>query len=994
MAGLPANDAPSLVDARECASAPQRFPDAACTDSFSRRDSRDGHGRELPLTNADTSRVLPASTPLRISVATPSSNTASSTKSSITPTTPVMPVLARQLPPPLTTPAPPQGNPGSSSVQDSQGSRGLDRAPPGGRVENSQGSQDPNQAPPRSRAQKSPPKAQTSEQLQPSGASQISQSRTRNGRGQDQREQDQEGKQDNKTQDKDRKAQEIQSQELEKQKKELEKQNEEKRRQDEEKRRQDEEKRRQDEEKRRQDEEKRRQDEAKQLQESKLKAKESNSKQPQESKSQPLDNNSGTPTNDQNDQRNPGIDKDENSQRVSPNDGINQGSEPDNKKNDKSKDQGRNQRQPGGDDTGRDQPQDPPPQDQPVSRLTTTTASSSIISSSPASTSAAPPRPAPANPTQAPPPRPRPSPPSPPPQGAVPGSDEVDDSLRDNDSLPDEKPPTDKAENPSTDENATDRDEQGSQRTATNGKDTNGSSSTALTTPPKPSDILSDVPSPSVASPSVALPPQPRPDRPAMTPGSDSNPREGEGASSSPSAVVAEPVSSTETPSQTQPLGDTETDNDIAANPPQDSNTVGGGPKGPGNSGNDPELDSGPNQASGLSKSTIAGISAGSFAVVLLLAVLFWFLRKSMAKRRENRIPSPFSRSSSQRRGGDTASGIGDNLGAEIRTEKPEPALTFLGIHPRSRATATNGPMVDENQGSSQFWEASAIPRDEPASYHSAPNVLTMKDRVMDWWSRRAEDRDFNTRVRGDQGGLPDGTVGVRNMGVDTPPNNRPELGLNVDGFGSLDPFADINAMSDHPMYARQIVQDGSSNPFADPSAVPTPLYGRHNPAYYTAVSRLGSHSRSQSASVRNSQYSAHPMMYRPNSAARDSLQSVESFADRRNKFRSDPFDLELDGVMPNASDVAQMPPLNGMSSIYSSHTRAGSLPSSHYTSGVSMSDWSIADVETGPAPGPTTSAAGARWYGGIAQHRSGDVRRWPSDQKRQRTGGGVGQAL
>ncbi|KAM4057959.1 hypothetical protein HRG_011088 [Hirsutella rhossiliensis] len=316
--------------------------------------------------------------------------------------------------------------------------------------------------------------------------------------------------------------------------------------------------------------------------------------------------------------------------------------------------------------------------------------------------------------------------------------------------------------------------------------------------------------------------------------------------------------------------------------------------------------------------------------------------------------------------------------GPRTGTEKLASSLGLLNGGSGSRAVVADNSQTSTNRGTAQFWNMPAAQRDV-AMAPPVPDGLTTKDRVMDWWTRRAEDRDFNARVRADRGGTLDGGESRKGSTIGAASQFRPpQLGLNFDSSGSLDPFSDNNASSYNATYATQLAQVSPLNPFADtgkrtfstdqPSAIPPRAHGR-----------------SQSTSVRDTYYPPRSMAFRPDSAFRESLQSVTPFADRRHKGRSDPFDLEIESrLVPSADDVAQMPRLTRMSSNYSSHTRGTSLPYSQYSSGVSLSDWSIMGADVRLSTGPTMGEQG----------RPGELARWSSDKGRAQGGRGVEQAM
>lgn len=408
-------------------------------------------------------------------------------------------------------------------------------------------------------------------------------------------------------------------------------------------------------------------------------------------------------------------------------------------------------------------------------------------------------------------------------------------------------------------------------------------------------------------------------------------------------------------------------------NHPQDSKPVGELPGGSGNSGSIPKDitptagNSSHSSSHGISTGGIVGIAVGGFAALsLIFLLLLWFWRRRVAKKRGETLPSSFSKAPRKEREVDAneldANELdGGVVGTRTGTVRLAAALGFHGGCSRSPGGATDSPRVNLNRGPSQFLETAAVPRrDSSTATRPVSNVLTVTDRVCDWWSRKAEDKDFGDRVRG---GLPRADMAERNSTYNTRPEFQPGLGISFDGSGRFDPFSDAQATSSNAVYSSQDTNAKPLDFFADPSTTQSPRHSRNHSqkasVSYAPAIPPRSRGRSLSATVRTSQYPPASMGSRPHSIHRDSLQSVDSFVNRRNKFRSDPFDLELESRMMSSSTtaVAEMPRHTAASSTYSSHTRPGSLSSSRYTSGVSVSDWSEAGAGRGLEATPATSA-------------------------------------
>lgn len=209
-------------------------------------------------------------------------------------------------------------------------------------------------------------------------------------------------------------------------------------------------------------------------------------------------------------------------------------------------------------------------------------------------------------------------------------------------------------------------------------------------------------------------------------------------------------------------------------------------------------------------------------------------------------------------------------------------------------------------------------------------------------------------------------------------------LDLNIGG----DPFGDVNTMA-HPIAdPPPLISTGANNPFSDANAVEG---GAHMPKRSNHFVDMR-HSRGQSADSvfapnRTTSFRIFDGTSRPHSGstaayANSSIylrDSASSFDTRRNKFRSDPFDLEPLSRSPNlyggtaagssvrTSDIRRMPSTNseryrhGVGTtgniiltqgkdvlrmpVPAAHARYNNSPgSSRYTSGISegsMGDWS-----------------------------------------------------
>ncbi|KAE9572496.1 hypothetical protein CGMCC3_g11381 [Colletotrichum fructicola] len=427
----------------------------------------------------------------------------------------------------------------------------------------------------------------------------------------------------------------------------------------------------------------------------------------------------------------------------------------------------------------------------------------------------------------------------------------------------------------------------------------------------------------------------------------------------------------------------------------------------------------------------------GAAAVIGLLGFLLWFWRKRWLRKRRSTLLTPLSTDPSFRTGEKFVIDRG-SLGPTPRTAKLKAALGYNfnrfrgqvgGLVSRNRDSSSTG-------GRSQFMNISQHSRNSSSmSNHGGPrDVVTTKDRMKDWWERLRADMKFNWRLRGDKNAEKDPFAASRDMkerkaatggqpdfltllGMDEREVEREAqrrrlsrgkgsagsgdhflggLGLNFDN-ASANPFSDINALPhDSAKPAPLAVANPSSNnPFSDSNAISAPAAAVKPPMTYVADVR-----RSRGTSVGGNTTrppSGSTFSPRLDSMYRDSMQSVESFSTRRNKFRSDPFDLERPELLGNRSTPASSnysqagggpPRVPG-----SAHTRSDSF-SSKYSSGVSMDGWSDPGPDVGPSGGPAAYRYEAE--SPVAGYRPGEQRkpgRRPS-QTSQGSQQSVGKAL
>lgn len=367
----------------------------------------------------------------------------------------------------------------------------------------------------------------------------------------------------------------------------------------------------------------------------------------------------------------------------------------------------------------------------------------------------------------------------------------------------------------------------------------------------------------------------------------------------------------------------------------------------------------------------------------------------------------------------------------------------------RSISSTNSGRSVDMNRGNSQFMDTSpVVDRGRKNSTALPPDDgddSSFKDRITAIWSKlrgpKMRDPGWNENkndifaARGLGGSMKE-----KENPRTRPVTNKPDFltllnmddneldreaqrrrmsrtrggsdssvlgGLNL-SFGQ-DPFSDMNAITSNTAKPAPFLVSGANNPFSDANAIPGPTYVPQPSSYVADIRR----SRGQSvgttidlnqvmdlrvvngvsrppsgATARPGGYES--TMYMRESAV--SAASFESFNTRRNKFRSDPFDLEplsqgsstfdrsavasstfstvgSSSGGPRYDSTSGSIPIGHQSGVGAggrsapggdvirkpvpaAHVRENSLGSSKYTSGVSegsMDDWSDPGPDVGP---------------------------------------------
>ncbi|KAB5518760.1 hypothetical protein GE09DRAFT_512167 [Coniochaeta sp. 2T2.1] len=441
----------------------------------------------------------------------------------------------------------------------------------------------------------------------------------------------------------------------------------------------------------------------------------------------------------------------------------------------------------------------------------------------------------------------------------------------------------------------------------------------------------------------------------------------------------------------------------------------------------------------------VAGGVIGGVLLISMIAFFGWWWRRRIVKKRRSTLLTPLTMDNTF--GPDEKGAYVINRGSIGPTPRVERFKSAVGYNMKkingsiSRIMNRRGstsPSVNMDRGNSQFIEPNAMnnrSRSSSAASRMLPEV-TAKDRLTHWWTRLTADMRFNWRLKksknpngddifGSPRGMNEKTAGGNGNGNPRPPTGTTPafltllgmddreldreaqrrrmdpsrqqggsasssdrflggLNLNFGGSGSSDdPFSDANAIAHISAKPAPLVVSQSGNPFSDVNAV-VPS-GPKRGTYVAEMRR----SRGQSVTAADRRPPSSAVGYRESGA------SVESFGTRRNKFRSDPFDLERPELLGRAgssmsSSAAATVGSSGNSRISGgvgtgdvrrpagAHTRADSF-TSKYSSGISMGDWSDPGPDVGPA---AARGGGGSWEG--PEQRESPTQGWRNRLERE----------
>lgn len=437
----------------------------------------------------------------------------------------------------------------------------------------------------------------------------------------------------------------------------------------------------------------------------------------------------------------------------------------------------------------------------------------------------------------------------------------------------------------------------------------------------------------------------------------------------------------------------------------------------------------------------IAGGVIGGVAFLSLVAFLVWFWRRRVKKRRRSTLLTPLSTDPATfggSGGGDATLRNGEkgeyvinrgSIGPTPKTERIKATFDYNIRRIKGRfgdmmtSRASNG-SVNMDRGNSQFMGPDNMSgnRDSNTTNGSGNSDVgnggygaAAKDKVTGWFGRVAgAGAGLTSKFRGGNG---DGDSQDEKRAMGAQPNKKdgqPDfltlLGMdereleraaqnkknskkkrasmdrgrygsssNNDYLGRLnidfdDPFSDKNAIAHQSAKPAPLTVSQANNPFSDANAIRSNNNNNNNGEYSTLKPNT------YVADIRRSRGQNDPLAnFRADSMYRDSVQTVNTVdtSAKRNRFRSDPFDLERPELLQLGRSTPKTATSSNMSVAGSStaprlsdgsgsrlsggvgtgevrrpraaHQRGDSL-TSKYSSGVSMGDWSDPGPDVGPS--------------------------------------------
>lgn len=411
----------------------------------------------------------------------------------------------------------------------------------------------------------------------------------------------------------------------------------------------------------------------------------------------------------------------------------------------------------------------------------------------------------------------------------------------------------------------------------------------------------------------------------------------------------------------------------------------------------------------------IGGVAGGAIAIAILVFFAWWMRRRIVKRRSSLLTPLSLEVPSNEYEKRPYVIKPG-SIGPTPRSEKLKAVVGDKMNDFRGRMHALAAP-VTRDRGNPQYTQAvSSHSRVNSLSVVAQEPSITTRDRFFDWWARVRANTSFNWRIlkngkdaagvqrdplpkerkpnaAANSGAQPDflTLLGMDDRELDREALRRRMSGGRASGStGSLgnllgplnfmgshtldDPFSDLHSIYSSSKPAPLVVNQ-AGNPFGDAYALREPPATTLKTATYVGDMRR-SHGRFASEVALPPPLPPPPRVpstiygsSNSDDGRRESLVSVESFATRRTRFRSDPFDLERPELLARARAAALRSPAGSSMNVHigsdtdskrgsvespaGAHMRSESFTSkysSKYSSGLSFDEWSDPGPDVGPA--------------------------------------------
>ena len=409
-----------------------------------------------------------------------------------------------------------------------------------------------------------------------------------------------------------------------------------------------------------------------------------------------------------------------------------------------------------------------------------------------------------------------------------------------------------------------------------------------------------------------------------------------------------------------------------------------------------PTISSVPSTNANSEAATVAGGVLSGLVVLSFVGLFFWLWRRRRLQKRRNTLLTP----------------LGPGSGLD-QSEKPpyitiRRGMALTPVFEKAKAALDDNVRKIRERITQAFSEerirlpTSTRPQSQGllSSHSRNPSLAltnegegtgSVKDRILNWWCRITSSVPVNKRLRNeeamretdpDQESTSERKTGLqyqpdfltllamddRDLGRE--PQRQQRRGVPRPETGSRD-NSTLSHISAIPAPLAGTSRSNSDNSFNDP--VPRPPT---KTAYRTDDRHRHRQSRGQSISVSTTTSASAGVTANPNPTQQPSTrnpsrqpstrtyrESIDSFTTHRNKFRSDPFDLEGTAAAAATATGPRHPP--------SAHTRQESLGGGGGSSRYSYSSGVVSLDDKWSDPGPDVGTVGA---GGYSRVRGGSV--------------------